>query len=136
MVTKHGDHVGGERAATRALGDGAVDAACIIDGNELLFAKEGTIAPGEVRVLTRTEPYDHCTMTVLDDVDDAVVARFVELLLSMSYDDPAVRPLLELEGLREWRPGRTAGYSQLEAAVDRLGFYGSDGSILVPGYPP
>jgi ABC-type phosphate/phosphonate transport system substrate-binding protein len=136
MVTKHGDHVGGERDATRALGDGAVDAACIIDGNQLLFAKEGTIAPGEVRILTRTEPYDHCTMTVLDDVDDAVVARFVELLLSMSYDDPAVRPLLELEGLREWRPGRTAGYSQLEAAVDRLGFYGADGSILVPGYPP
>jgi ABC-type phosphate/phosphonate transport system substrate-binding protein len=75
-------------------------------------------------------------MTVLDDVDDAIVDRFVELLLSMSYDDPAVRPLLELEGLRAWRPGRTTGYEQLEAAVDRLGFYGPDGSILVPGYPP
>ena len=29
----------------------------------------------------------------------------------MSFDDPAVRPLLELEGLREWRPGRTSGYA-------------------------
>ena len=27
----------------------------------------------------------------------------------MSFDDPAVRPLLELEGLRQWRPGRTTG---------------------------
>jgi ABC-type phosphate/phosphonate transport system substrate-binding protein len=135
MVTKHGDHVGGEREAVRALVEGRVDAACVIDGNQLLFAKEGTIPAGAVRALTRTGPYDHCTMTVLDDVDDAVVDRFVELLLSMSFDDPAVRPLLELEGLRAWRPGRTGGYAQLEAAVDRLGFYGPDGSVLVEGYP-
>jgi ABC-type phosphate/phosphonate transport system substrate-binding protein len=136
MVTKHGDHVGGEREAVRALIDGTVDAACVIDGNQLLFAKEGTIPTGAVRVLSRTAPYDHCTMTVLDGVDAGVVDRFVELLLSMSFDDPTVRPLLELEGLREWRPGRTQGYDQLEAAVDRLGFYGPDGSITVDGYPP
>ena len=43
MVTKHGDHVGGERDAVKALVDGSVDAACVIDGNQLLFAKEGTI---------------------------------------------------------------------------------------------
>jgi ABC-type phosphate/phosphonate transport system substrate-binding protein len=136
MVTKHGDHVGGERDAVKALVDGTVDAACTIDGNQLLFAKEGTIPTGAVRVLSRTAPYDHCTMTVLDDVDVGAVDRFVELLLSMSFDNPAVRPLLELEGLRQWRPGRTHGYDQLEAAVDRLGFYGADGSIRVDGYPP
>jgi phosphonate transport system substrate-binding protein len=135
MVTKHGDHVGGERDAVRALIGGEVDAACVIDGNQLAFAKDGTIPSGAVRALTRTAPYDHCTMTVLDGVDDAVVDRFVELLLSMSFDDPDVRPLLELEGLREWRPGRTDGYTQLEAAVDRLGFYGPDGSITIEGYP-
>ncbi|MDQ1422810.1 MAG: hypothetical protein QOD72_308, partial [Acidimicrobiaceae bacterium] len=135
MVTKHGDHVGGERDAVRALVSGEVDAACVIDGNQLLFAKEGTIAPDAVRILSRTGPYDHCTMTVLDDVDRSTVDRFVELLLAMSFDDSDVRPLLELEGLREWRPGRTSGYTQLEAAVDRLRFYGADGTILVEGYP-
>lgn len=136
MVTKHGDHVGGERDAVVALVSESVDAACIIDANELAFAKEGTIPAGAVRVLSRTAPYDHCTMTVLDDVDDATVDRFCELLLSMSFEDPDVRPLLELEGLRQWMPGRTSGYDQLEEAVDRLGFYGPDGSILVDGYPP
>lgn len=135
MPTKHGDHVGGERDAVRALVGGEADAACVIDGNQLLFAKEGTIAADAVRTLTRTAAYDHCTMTVLDDVDAATVDRFVELLLSMSYDDPEVRPLLDLEGLRQWKPGRTSGYDQLEAAVDRLRFYGPDGTILVEGYP-
>jgi hypothetical protein len=63
------------------------------------------------------------------------VDRFVALLLEMSFDDPAVRPLLELEGLKEWRHGRTSGYDQLEAAVDRLGFYGPDGALLArPGW--
>lgn len=135
MVTKHGDHVGGERDAVKALLAGEADAACVIDGNRLAFAREGTIPTDGVRVLTQTAPYDHCTMTVLDDVGTGVTDRFVELLLSMSFDDPAVRPLLELEGLREWRVGRTEGYRQLESAVDRLRFYGPDGSILVEGYP-
>ena len=135
MVGKHGDHVGGERDAVRALVAGEVDAACVIDGNHLAFAKEGTIAAGAVRVLTRTPRYDHCTMTVLDDIDPARVERFVQLLLSMSYDDPEVRKLLDLEGLKQWRPGRTEGYAPLEAAVDRLGFYGADGALPVDGYP-
>jgi len=135
MVTKHGDHVGGERDAVRALVNGEVDAACVIDGNQLLFAKEGTIAPDSVRILMRTDRYDHCTVTVLDDAGRPEVERFVELLLSMSFDDPEVRPLLQLEGLRQWRPGRTSGYELLEAAVDRLRFYGTDGAILTEGYP-
>ncbi len=133
MVGKHGDHVGGERDAVRALLAGAADAACVIDGNHLAFAKEGLIDAGSVRVLTRTSSYDHCTMTVLDDADAETVERFVSLLLSMSFDDPAVRPLLELEGLREWRLGRTTGYDLLEGAVDRLGFYGPDGTIPPAG---
>jgi hypothetical protein len=134
MVNKHGDHVGGERDAVKALVAGEVDAACVIDGNHLVFAKEGTIAAGAIRVLTRTAPFDHCTMAVLDGVDRPTVDRFVKLLLSMSYDDPVVRPLLKLEGLKEWRVGRTSGYVPLESAVDRLGFYGVDGSILSADY--
>jgi phosphonate transport system substrate-binding protein len=132
MVGKHGDHVGGEREAARALLAGEVDAACVIDGNQLMLAREGTLPADSVRTLARTERYDHCTMTVLDDIPDPVVDRFVELLLSMSFEDPAVRPLLELEGLKRWEPGRTSGYDLLEAAVDRLGFYAADGSTLVP----
>jgi phosphonate transport system substrate-binding protein len=38
---EHGDHIGGERDAVRALLRGDADAACMIDGNHLLFTKEG-----------------------------------------------------------------------------------------------
>lgn len=137
MVGKHGDHVGGERDAVVALVDGSVDAACIIGANQLAFAQEGVFAPNALRILDETAPYDHCVFTVIEDaVDPAQRARFDELLLSMSFDDPEVRTLLELEGLREWRPGRTSGFAQLERAVDVLGLYGGDGSLVDPEYRP
>ena len=137
MVGKHGDHVGGERDAVAALIEGTVDAACIIGANQLAFAQEGVFAPGALRILTETPPYDHCVFTVIDDgVDASSLARFDELLLSMSFEDPEVRSLLELEGLRVWRPGRTSGFAQLEAAVDALGLYDGAGAITDPEYRP
>jgi len=57
---------------------------------------------------------------VLDGVQPEQVARFCELLLEMSYGDADVRPLLDLEGLKQWVPGRVSGYGQLSAAVDRF----------------
>ncbi|MDB4956694.1 MAG: hypothetical protein JWO36_4263 [Myxococcales bacterium] len=119
LVGKHGDHIGGERDAVRALLAGTVDAACVIDGNRLAFAREGLVAPNALRVVLQTAPYDHCNFTVLDE--SAKTAQFRELLLAMSYDDPQVRPLLDLEGLKAWRPGRTSGYALLERAIDRFG---------------
>jgi len=121
LVGKHGDHVGGERDAAKALMAGRVDAACMIDGNHLAFLKEGTLSAGGTRVLAETEPYDHCNFTVIDGGPRPAIARFRELLLSMSYDDPQVRPLLDLEGLKQWKPGRTSGYAALARALDRFG---------------
>jgi ABC-type phosphate/phosphonate transport system substrate-binding protein len=115
LVGKHGDHVGGERDAVKALLAGTVDAACIIDGNHLAFVREGLYAANALRVLLQTPKYDHCNFTVL--AETAATARFRELLLAMSYDDQAVRPLLDMEGLKAWLPGRTTGYALLERAV-------------------
>jgi len=121
LVDKHGDHIGGERDAIRALRDGEADAACILDGNHLAFVREGTIVSGATRVLAQTPVFDHCNFTVLDDAPADQVARFRDLLLNMSYADEEIRPLLDLEGLKRWIPGRVQGYSQLAAAVERFG---------------
>ncbi|HEY7387998.1 MAG TPA: phosphate/phosphite/phosphonate ABC transporter substrate-binding protein [Bryobacteraceae bacterium] len=119
---KHGDHIGGERDAARALVRGDCDAACLIDGNLLLFAQEGTLPAGSVRTLATTPRYDHCNFTVLESRKSASLELFRELLLGMSYEDPDVRRLLDLEGLKRWLPGRTEGYGLLSKAVDRFGY--------------
>lgn len=135
-VGLHGDHVGGERDAARALAAGEVDAACMIDANHLVFTAEGTLPAGSTRILAQTGMYDHCNMTVTSAGPAAAIERFDALLRSMQYSDPDVRPLLDLEGLHQWVPGRTQGYALLERAVDAGGFYDTQGAVTAPGYRP
>lgn len=119
LVGKHGDHVGGEEAAARALAAGEVAAACLVESNYERFRDAGILPANGFRVLTRTEPFDHCNFTIVVGATPGwLVKRFETLLLAMSYDDPELRPLLELEGLRQWLPGRTDCYAALESAVD------------------
>lgn len=131
---KHGDHIGGERDAALALLAGEVDACCLIDGNHLAFGLDGTLPAGSTRVLASTGAYDHCNFTTSPGAPADLIARFTELLMAMRWDDPAVRPLLELEGLKAWRPGRTSGYALLERAVDDEAFYSPQGEILARDY--
>jgi phosphonate transport system substrate-binding protein len=128
MVGKHGDHVGGERDAARALASGSADAACVLDANYAVFINEGTLDPGTTRVLATTPPFDHCNFTSRADLPDHRVKPFLDALLGMSFHDPAVRVLMEMEGLKKWLPARTSGYAQLERAVERFKFYGTSAS--------
>jgi ABC-type phosphate/phosphonate transport system substrate-binding protein len=134
-VGLHGDHVGGERAAAQALMAGEVDAACMIDANRLAFIKEGVLPPDGTRIVAQTAAYDHCNLTATTP-DSAGVRRLTELLLTMSYADPEVRHLLDLEGLTTWLPGRTTGHAALDAAVDRDRFYSRDGRVTAADYQP
>lgn len=134
-VGLHGDHIGGERDAARALVAGEVDAACMIDANHLAFVQEGTLPPEGTRIVAQTARYDHCNMTVRAPESDGV-RLFGKLLLGVSYADPQVRPLLDLEGLTAWREGRTTGYDALADAVDANGFYSPDGRVTAPDYWP
>jgi len=131
---KHGDHIGGEREAAQALLAGEVDACCMIDVNHLAFGLDGTLPAGSTRILATTGAYDHCNFTTSPNAPTEAIALFTELLFSMRWDDPMVRPLLELEGLREWRPGRISGYDLLSRAVDDEEFYSQDGHILPADY--
>jgi len=131
---KHGDHIGGERDAAQALMAGELDAACMIDGNHLLFVSEGTLPAGRTRVLAQTPAYDHCNFTVTARAPGAQIEQLHRLLMSMSYADAAVRPLLDLEGLKAWKQGRTSGYALLDKAVDAARFYDTLGTIVEPEY--
>lgn len=135
-VGLHGDHIGGERQAALALAAGQVDAACMIDSNLLLFSQEGTLAPGSVRVLGQTARFDHCNMTSGPHADVGLVDQLTGLLLDMDYGDAAVRPLLDLEGLKQWLPGRSDRYTALEKAVAETGFYDQRGAIGASDYRP
>jgi ABC-type phosphate/phosphonate transport system substrate-binding protein len=108
----------------------------MIDGNHLRFRQEGTLPTGATRILAQTPSFDHCNMTLGPAVDPQTAERFRQLLLGMSYADPELRQLFDLEGLRSWCDGRTTGYAPLEAAVDTFGFYDQQGQVHARDYRP
>ena len=132
-VGLHGDHIGGERAAARALATGEVDAACMIDSNLLLFAREGVLPAGQTRIIAQTEPYDHCTMTAGPAADLDLVARFQQLLLGMSYADPQLTGRCwSWRDSRNGRPARLSGYEASLSARSRRPGSTTPREILVP----
>ena len=131
---KHGDHIGGERDAAKAMLAGEVAASWMVAKNYQAFAAEGTLPVGKTRIVATSGAFDHCNMTTGPSISQQDSDRFRDLLLGMSWDDPAVRPLLELEGLKVWHTGRDSGYQLLERAVRDEQFYDAAGRITVQGY--
>jgi ABC-type phosphate/phosphonate transport system substrate-binding protein len=123
LVGKHGDHVGGERDALNDLLSGTAEAAAVLDLNWELWRSDGTADPSRVRVLDTTAPFDHCNFTVAPAFPADRAKRWTSLLLSMNYENPAHREMMDMEGLKAWLPGRTPGYAALEAAVREQSFF-------------
>jgi len=124
MVGKHGDHIGGEREALRSLEQGESQAAAMLDLNWDRWSTDGTVDPSRYKVLATTEPFDHCNFTVTEQFPADVEQKWTKVLLSMRYDNPAHREMMDMEGLTAWLPGRTSGYKALTEATQQQGFFG------------
>ncbi|MSQ32835.1 MAG: phosphate/phosphite/phosphonate ABC transporter substrate-binding protein [Dehalococcoidia bacterium] len=123
LVGKHGDHVGGELEAFRCLERGEADASAMLDLNWDRWAGDGTISPAEYRILASTGSFDHCVFTVREDFPRDLEEEWLKALFSMRYDDPRHREMMDMEGLKQWLPGRTTGFGPLGYAVEQLGFF-------------
>jgi phosphonate transport system substrate-binding protein len=45
----------------------------------------------------------------------------------MSYDNPKHREMMDMEGLKAWKDGRTSGFAALSEATDKLGYWAEAG---------
>jgi len=123
LVGKHGDHIGGEQEALRSLQQGESDACALLDLNWERWQADGTADPDRLVVLTTTQPFDHCNFSVLDSFPLDEEQRWTRALFRMSYDNPAHREMMDMEGLKVWLLGRTTGYAALTEAVEQQGFF-------------
>jgi ABC-type phosphate/phosphonate transport system substrate-binding protein len=117
LVGKHGDHVGGELDAFQSLKRGESQACAMLDLNWETWTRDGTVDANEFGILATTDRFDHCVFTVRKDWSAALEARWLNTLFSMSYENPAHRHMMDLEGLKAWLPGRTSGFTALTSAV-------------------
>ncbi len=74
-------------------------------------------------VLATTPPFDHCNFTVREDFPADEEKRWLDVLFRMSYSNPSHREMMDMEGLKEWLPGRLSGYALLDEAVKAQGFF-------------
>jgi ABC-type phosphate/phosphonate transport system substrate-binding protein len=123
LVGKHGDHVGGELEAFRCLAAGDAAACAMLDLNWVAWTADGTIDQERYRILAATDRFDHCVFTVRENFAAEKERRWLEVLFSMTYENPKHRQMMDLEGLKAWLPGRTTGFGPLTAAVETERFF-------------
>ncbi len=119
-VGKHGDTGRSELDALRAVLDDRADAAAIgINTWEAIGRDE--LMPGAFEVFWESPTYSHCNFTALPSVPDERTTPWVDHLLAMDWDNPDHRPILEMEGLRQWVRPQLDGYASLFEAVREQG---------------
>jgi ABC-type phosphate/phosphonate transport system substrate-binding protein len=99
---KHGDTGTSESDVVRAVLDGRADAGAIGSPFWNAVRSERLVPEGALTEIWTSRPYNHCMFTARSDLDPAMEQQFAKALFGMSFDNPAHRPVLEAEGLRQW----------------------------------
>jgi phosphonate transport system substrate-binding protein len=122
-VGKHGDTGTSELDVLRAVLDGRADGGAV--GSPFWSSiQAGQIVPaGALTAVWISPRYSHCMFTARVDLDADLRRRFVDALLPMSLDNPAHRPILEAEGLKQWIAADVSGYESLDRACREQGFF-------------
>lgn len=120
---KHGDTGTSELDVLAALRDGQAQAGVVGDLVWINEQAAGRVDPGKLEVLWTTPPFDHCMFDALPSLPEGLAESFQHALFAMSWDNPAHRRILELEGLKQWMPPREEGYDSLRAALDEQDYW-------------
>jgi len=119
----HGDHVGGELEALKALQEGTLDASVCVDLNYEAWKKDGTIDEKQIKCIDTTPAFDHCIFTVREDFPLKRLKEWEHILFKMDYANSKHKEMMDMEGLKKWVEGRTSGFAQLNEAVKRFDFF-------------
>jgi ABC-type phosphate/phosphonate transport system substrate-binding protein len=116
---KHGDTGDSELRVVEAVARGDADAGALGDATWVALRGEGHPAVAELELAWRSPTYYHCNFTALPGFDGAA---WSEALLAMRYDDPTLRPAMDLEGVKRWLPADKSGYATLAEAMRAQGY--------------
>lgn len=120
---KHGDTGTSEVDVLRAVLDGKADAGAVGNPFWSTVRSERLVPEGAVCEIWSSPAYNHCMFTARPDLDPEDERRFADALSAMSYDNPAHRPILDAEGLKQWLGPHLDGYDALREAAEQQGFF-------------
>lgn len=82
---------------------------------------EGTVAPGDLRLIWSSPGYSHCCFTAHSDIEPTLAEQITQAFVTVTADDPAGRAVLEGEACSAFVPGMTTGWETLEQAAAQAG---------------
>jgi phosphonate transport system substrate-binding protein len=121
---KHGDTGDSELRVVEAVARNDADAGALGDATWVALRTAGHPAVAELEVAWRSPIYYHCNFTALPSLDEEVASSWSGALLRMDYDDPTLRPAMDLEGVKRWLPADKNGYATLTRAMTEQGYLG------------
>jgi len=119
---KHGDTGDSELRVVRAVAEGAADAGALGAPTWARLRAEAVPSAQNLDVQWKSPAYYHCNFTALESIDQGPAATWRQALLEMSYDDPARRHAMDLEGVKKWHEGDESGYRALDEAMQEQGY--------------
>ena len=100
-----------------AVNDGRADAGVIFEPWLAHLIRKRGLAPDDVTVVWRSEPFCHCAFTARPGLPHDTAIRFVELLTAMDPADPSIAEMMRLEHMTQWLPANAAGWQALIDAI-------------------
>ncbi len=115
---------GDEAMVIDLVATGVYDAGAVSGNTLATMRAQGRLPEDRLRVFWQSPGYSHCCFTAQRRIDDATAQRITAAFLSMRYDNPEHRPVLEMEHCTAFVPGTTAGFDTLEKAAEAEGLLG------------
>jgi phosphate/phosphite/phosphonate ABC transporter binding protein len=110
-----------EASVLELVAAGEYDAGAISGNTIATLRAKGRFPDDRVRVFWSSPGYSHCCFTAQGSMDDVLAQKVTAAFLSMRYDDPEHRQVLEMEHCQAFVPGTTEGFDTLEKAAEAEG---------------
>jgi phosphate/phosphite/phosphonate ABC transporter binding protein len=106
-----------ERAVIDLVLKGAYDAGVVSRRTLEVMSEQGQPIQDTLRVFWSSPGYSHCCFTAHREVDAGLAEKITEAFITMQYNDPMGKEVLDAEGCKAFVPGITTGWEALASAM-------------------
>jgi phosphonate transport system substrate-binding protein len=122
-----------ERAVVELVLKGEYDAGAVSRRTLEMMAEPGQPMPDTIRVLWSSPGYSHCCFTAHRELDTGLAQKITEAFISMHYQDPLGKEVLDAEHCQAFVSGITTGWEALERALNESSRCRAYGCLRVRG---
>jgi phosphonate transport system substrate-binding protein len=106
-----------ERAVVDLVLKGSYDAGAVSGRTLEVLSEQGQPIAENLRVFWSSPGYSHCCFTAHKELDAALAQQITEAFITMQYQDPLGKEVLDAEGCKAFVSGITTGWEALESAL-------------------